>query len=146
DTQTQEFLDLMAAVNELENIGDTIETNMVVLGNQRIDTGVSISQPTRKVLTDFHQAIQKALGAAIQAVSQINREAAEVVINMKQEIANLANSAEAHQAERLVAEEPNRIPAYTIEIDIIEKQKRIYNFARRMAEKAISTADQTDNP
>ncbi|MET0088055.1 MAG: Na/Pi cotransporter family protein [Sedimenticola sp.] len=144
DTQTQEFLDLMAAINELENIGDTIETNMVVLGNQRIDTGISISQPTRKVLTDFHRAVQKALAAAIQAVSQVNREAADVVINMKQEIANLTNSAEAHQAERLVAEEPNRIPAYTIEIDILEKLKRIYNFSKRMAKTAISTAEQTE--
>ena len=49
----------------------------------------------------------------------------------------MAHSAAAHQAERLVAEEPNRIPAYTIEIDIIEKQKRIYYFAKRMA-KSVS--------
>jgi len=52
---------------------------------------------------------------------------------MKDEINQLANSAAVHQAQRLVADEPNRISAYTTEIDIIEKQKRIYYFAKRMA-------------
>ena len=37
------------------------------------------------------------------------------------------------EMKRLVAEEPNRLAAYTIEIDIIEKLKRIYYFAKRMA-------------
>ena len=60
------------------------------------------------------------------------------VIAMQQEIQNLANSAATHQATRLVAQEPNRIPTYTIEIDIIEKQKRIYYFSERMARTVLA--------
>jgi len=133
DQQTEEFLKLMEAVSDLENIGDTIETNLVELGFDRIQAGVSISAPTRQVLSGFHKVITKAFMAAVQAVSQNNPEAALVVTSMKDEINKLSNSAATHQAERLVAEEPNRIPAYTIEVDIIEKQKRIYYFAKRMA-------------
>ena len=140
DQQTQELLALMAAVGDLENIGDTIETNLVVLGNERIDAGVSISEPTRKVLNDFHKVVNKAFSLAVQAVSQSNEQVATMVIAMKDEVSELADSAAAHQAERLVAEEPNRIPAYTIEIDIIEKQKRIYYFAKRMA-KTVMTVE-----
>ena len=141
ETQTNEFLGLMEAIGALENIGDTIETNLVVLGNERIDAGVSISKPTRKVLNDFHLVIERALASAIQAVSQSNQEGAKLVIDMKDEISSLADSAATHQAARLVAEEPNRIPAYTIEIDIIEKQKRIYYFAKRMAKTVFSDED-----
>lgn len=139
DQQTEEFLKLMEAVSDLENIGDTIETNLVDLGFDRIKAGVSISAPTRKVLTGFHQVITKAFMAAVQAVSQNNEEAANVVTSMKDAITQMSNSAAAHQAARLVAEEPNRIPAYTIEMDIIEKQKRIYYFAKRMAKTVMST-------
>ena len=85
----------------------------------------------------FHKLVTKAFKAAVQAVSQSNIEVANMVTAMKDEITEMANSAAAHQAARLVAEEPNRIPAYTIEIDIIEKQKRIYYFAKRMA-KTVS--------
>ncbi len=137
--QTDEFLKMMAAISDLENIGDTIETNMVGLGNDRIDAGISISTPTRKVLTGFHNVVKKACAGAVQAISQNNREVAKLVVAMNDEISAMADSAAAHQAQRLVAEEPNRIPAYTIEIDIIEKQKRIYYFARRMAESVLAS-------
>ena len=133
ERQTGELIRLMEAVNDLENIGDVIETNLIVLGHERIDEGVSISQPTREVLSNFHVVVNRAVEAAVQAVAQKNELAARSVTSMKQEISRIADSAAAHQAQRLVAEEPNRIPAYTIEIDIIEKLKRIYYFAKRMA-------------
>jgi len=137
DAQTEEFLKLMEAINDLENIGDTVETNLVTLGNERIDAGVSISEPTREVLTGFQEVVNKAVKRAVQAVSQNSEEDAHLVVSMKDEISTLADSAATHQARRLVAEEPNRIPAYTIEIDIIEKQKRIYYFAKRMAKSVV---------
>jgi phosphate:Na+ symporter len=137
DEQTQEFLSLMEAVGDLENIGDTIETNMVSLGHERIDHGFSISEPTKEVLSGFHKVVKKAVDGAVQAVSQLNAQVAQGVIGMKHEINSMADSAAVHQASRLVAEEPNRIPAYTTEVDIIEKQKRIYYFAKRMAKTVL---------
>ncbi len=143
EAQTSQLIRLMEAVNDLENIGDVIETNLIVLGHERIDQGVSISQPTREVLTNFHVAVNRAVECAVQAVAQNNQLAARTVTAMKQEINRIAESAAAHQAQRLVAEEPNRIPTYTIEIDIIEKLKRIYYFAKRMA-KTVDTEEIVD--
>jgi len=71
-------------------------------------------------------------------VSQKDELAARGVTAMKQNISRIADSAAAHEAQRLVAAEPKRIPAYAIEIDIIEKLKRIYYFAKRMA-KTVET-------
>lgn len=45
----------------------------------------------------------------------------------------LAGNALEHQAERLVAPEPGRLEAYSLEIVLIEKLKRVYYFAKRMA-------------
>ncbi|MEW8027388.1 MAG: Na/Pi cotransporter family protein [Candidatus Thiodiazotropha sp.] len=137
DQQTEEFLALMEAVGDLENIGDTIETNMVALGHERIEHGFSISEPTKEVLSGFHKVVKKAVDGAVQSVSQLNTQVAQSVIAMKDEINKMAESAAVHQASRLVAEEPNRIAAYTTEVDIIEKQKRIYYFAKRMAKSVI---------
>ncbi len=142
DKQTAEFLKLMEAVGELENIGDSIETNLVTLGMHRMQEGVAISPPTQRVLSDLHRVVSKAVKGAVHAVSQNNEMAAESVIRMKSEINKLANSAAVHQARRLVAKEPNRIAAYTIEMDIVEKFKRIYYYAKRMAK----TVDANDSP
>ncbi|EGV19732.1 Na/Pi cotransporter family protein [Thiocapsa marina] len=143
EKQTGTLMRLMAAVNDLENIGDVVETNLIVLGRERIDAGVSISAPTRQILMGFHRIVTRSVAAAVQAVAQNNEMAARTVTSMKQEIQHIADSAAIHQAQRLVAEEPNRIPAYTIEIDIIEKLKRIYYFAKRMA-KTVET-DEDEN-
>ena len=56
---------------------------------------------------------------------------------MKADIARLTDSAAMHETRRLVAEEPNRLAAYTVEMDVIEKLKRIYYHAKRMAKDVL---------
>jgi phosphate:Na+ symporter len=140
EEQTREFMSLMAAANDLENIGDIIETDLVHLGNQRISQGVSVSDSTREVLTRLHDVVSSTAALATAAVVDKDLSSAENVISMKADINRLMTSAALHQARRLVAEEPNRLAAYTVEMDIIEKLKRIYYFAKRMA-KTVLPAD-----
>ena len=92
------------------------------------------------MLSDFHELVKAATAKAIHAVAHSDVATARDVIGMEADISRISDSAAAHQASRLVASEPKRIPAYTIEIDIIEKQKRIYYFAKRMAE-SVSLLD-----
>jgi len=56
------------------------------------------------------------------------------------EINQLALAAENHLANRLVAEEPNRLATFRIESEIIEYLKRVYYFAKRIA-KVVAEAD-----
>ena len=133
EKQTDDFVRLMEAVNDLENIGDVIEMNLVELGRRRIDKRVSVSPPTQVVLSDFHQVVMDSVDAAVRAVAEDDIHAAKSVTRMKKEITRITNSAASHEAQRLVANEPHRIEAYTIEMDIAEKLQRIFYFARRMA-------------
>ena len=137
EDQTQEFINLMAAVNDLENIGDIIETDLVHLGNQRIRQGVSISNATREILTRLHEVVASTATLATTAVMDQDQGSDSEVIATKSDINRLMTSAALHQARRLVAEEPNRLSAYTVEMDIIEKLKRIYYFAKRMAKTVM---------
>ncbi len=133
EKQTAELVGLMDAVNDLENIGDVIEMNLVELGRRRIGKGFAVSQPTQVLLSDFHQVVMDSVDAAIRAVSEDSYEAAQSVTQMKKEIMRITDSAATHEAQRLVANEPHRIEAYTVEMDIAEKLQRIYYFAKRMA-------------
>jgi len=144
ETQTREFLNLLEAANGLENIGDIIETNLVTLGLQRIEHDVTVSEKTCEVIRGFHAVVVKAVDAALTAVTQKSREAADVVVSMKAEINRLADMAAEHEARRLVAEEPNRLGAYTVEMDILGNLKRIYYFAKRMARAAVRDVDDVE--
>jgi phosphate:Na+ symporter len=137
DEQTRELLHLMSAVNDLENIGDIIETDLVLLGHKRIEQDVAISQSTRAVLENLHETITFTVELALKAVEDYDQKAAQEVIARKGDINQLMESAAMHEAKRLVAEEPNRLSAYTLEMDILEKLKRIYYFAKRMSKEVL---------
>jgi len=140
DEQTRELLHLMGAVNDLENIGDIIETDLVMLGRKRIDQDVSISQSTTVLLENVHETISLTVELARKAVVDNDQKAAQEVISRKGDITRLMESASMHEARRLVAEEPKRLAAYTLEIDILEKLKRVYYFAKRMAKAVMPEA------
>jgi phosphate:Na+ symporter len=133
EEQTRELVHLMDAANNLENIGDIVETDLAYLGNQRIQQGVSISVATQAVLKKLHNVVMATVSLAIDAVAENDPHAAQEIIAMKSDIARLTDSAAMHETRRLVAEEPNRLAAYTVEMDVIEKLKRIYYHAKRMA-------------
>jgi len=137
ENQTRALVNLMSAANDLENIGDTIETDLVYLGKEGIQAQVSISEETREVLHKLHNVVSTATELAIDAVMENDQQAAQEVIAMKADIGQLMDSAAMHQSRRLVAEEPNRLAAYTLEMDVIEKLKRIYYFAKRMAKAVV---------
>jgi phosphate:Na+ symporter len=140
-SQTEELMQLMEATNDLENIGDIIETNLVSLGRSRLDDGVHVSAATAAVLEEFHSSVSRALDMAIVAVSQKNEAAATEVVGMKGEINRLADSAAIHEARRLVAHEPGRLAAYTFEVDVLESLRRVFYFTKRMARAALPSAD-----
>jgi phosphate:Na+ symporter len=144
EDQTRVLVNLMAAANDLENIGDIIETDMVHLGNEGIDAQVTISEETREILRKLHDVVSTTTELAIDAVVENDQRAAQEVIALKGDITRLMESAAMHETQRLVAEEPNRLAAYTLEMDLIEKLKRIYYFAKRMS-KAVVPEEVSEN-
>jgi phosphate:Na+ symporter len=128
---------LMATVNDLEHIGDVIEVNLVELGEQRITQGFKISVATQKVINTVHVVVSDALKAAVRAVVEEDEGFAMRVISMKTDLDRLGEQAELHQAQRLVSEDSGKFEAYSVEVDIIEKLKRIYYHARRMAKTVV---------
>ena len=137
EQQSEEFTQLMDAVNDLESIGDLIETDLMALGEKRIDGNITISPATQDVLVSIHDRVSTTVDEALRAVIGNDQKAAQDVIAEKSEVSRLVDEAMRHQAERLMADEPNRLPTYAMETDVIEKLKRIYYFAKRMAKAVV---------
>ncbi|WP_246344903.1 Na/Pi cotransporter family protein [endosymbiont of Lamellibrachia barhami] len=140
--QTETVLNLMSTINNLENLADLIETDLVGLGYKRLEENLQISQETQRMLNHLHTQVSQAVELALQAVKLQDTNRADQVIGMKTTVQQLFDAATNHQATRLVADEPNRLQAYTLEVEIIEKLRRIYYFAKRIAKLVEeSTAD-----
>ena len=137
ERETEELIGLMEATNDLEAIGDLVETNMVALGLARAEQGLTVSAETTQVLAEFHASIVEALDLAMLALTQKNEDAARRVSKMKREVNSLERAATAHQAERLVAAEPDRVANYRLEVDVISTLKRVYYFTKRIARVSV---------
>ena len=64
------------------------------------------------------------------------------VIGMKADVNRLVEAAELHQAQRLTAEDSGKFEAYAVEMDIIEKLKRIYYHSKKMAKSVVEIAEE----
>ena len=129
----------MAEAREFPTAPETPDDGEPLVRVEALAKYFDVSPPfLNRVLQGQQRAVLKAVDSALMAVTQKNVAATEVVVSMKAEINRLADSAAMHEAKRLVAEEPNRLPAYTIEMDLLQNLKRIYYFTKRMARVVVA--------
>jgi phosphate:Na+ symporter len=140
EDQSDRITDYISTANYLENIGDTIETNLADAGAERLKHDLQISEGTLEVLGRVHEKVRWSVHQALAAVVQNDVPVATEVIDAKDDVNDLANEADTHLGQRLTAPEPNRLQAFRIESDVIENFKRIYYFAKRIA-KVVAEAD-----
>ena len=139
---TAQSRQLLSIVNDLEAIGDLIETDLVGLGLNKVEKRLTMSAGTRAMLEGLQRATVDAVSQAVDAVRNADPVAAESVITQKVQIQQLVDEGDASLARRLRADAPNRLELYAMEVSVIEKLRRIYYFGKRIAKTALPYEEQ----
>ena len=126
----------VAAANYLEGIGDVVETNLVQIGERRLETGVEFSEATQQLLRDLGEKVGWALETAAHALTTEDRAEAKSVVKAKAEVNRLSERIESQIANRLSAEDSHRVDVFRLEVEMIEALRRIYYFSKRIARLA----------
>jgi phosphate:Na+ symporter len=137
-----ELMDLIEATNNLEAIGDVIETNLILLGRDRLANDYQVSAETRSMIEDFHREVSLALDLSVAALAEANAEDARAVSAMKADINAKAAAIAEHNAQRMLSPDDNRIELYRFETDVVANLRRIYYYAKRTARVAIPPTEQ----
>ena len=66
---TDELIDLMEATNNLEAIGDLIETNLISLGRDRLAHGYVVGEESRALIERFHGMVKQALATELDELA-----------------------------------------------------------------------------
>jgi phosphate:Na+ symporter len=136
--QSDRLHNYIVIANNIESIGDIVQTNFVESGMNRLRYDLEMSESTQEVLSTLHEKVCWAIEQSMQALSDDDKKLSQKVNKAKPEINRLAVKAEIHLGQRLVASEPNRMEAFRMETEIIEYLKRIYYFAKRSNRLAFS--------
>ena len=140
ESESRQLQDLLVITDNLESVGDLIETNLVAQGMRRIEQNLTFSDQTISVLTPLYEAVGESLRDALQAVVDCDGDQAAKVIARKPEIQRLAEHSTAHLAQRLLSNAPNRMEVFRVESDVIGQLSRIYYFAKRIAKVVAADA------
>jgi phosphate:Na+ symporter len=130
---TRRAQQLMAITIHFENAGDVVDANIAALGHDRIEHGVTISEETNATLKRLFDDVCVAYTEVTRALAENDLEAAAAVVAMKQQVDRTASDATLQVAERLLADEPNRIALFRIETDLIGQYRRLFYLAKRIA-------------
>jgi phosphate:Na+ symporter len=131
--QSVQLRSYMSIANNIESIGDMIETNLVEVGRQRLKYDIQMSKPTQHILKSLHDEVCWAIEQSLKALATSDRRIAAEVKAAKPEVNQIVRRANNHLTRRLAADEPHRLVLFRIESEIVEYLKRVYYFAKRIA-------------
>jgi phosphate:Na+ symporter len=133
DAESDEHAQLVYAASEIENMSAVIGRELVSLGGIIKDVGFTASEATGALLVQLSAATRKAASAGLQAIVEKNEQAAQEVVSRRDELWKLGNEMLQQQAARLAQDDPQRLLKHRLQVDLLDKMRRIYGIAERMA-------------
>lgn len=132
DDHGDELLLLLSIANDLEAIGDLVETNLVGIGRRRLTEGVLPSAPTTRVVTALHHRIVDDLREVRDALANADPDTADRIRDATG-TDRLRRDAVSHLVHRLRSQAPNRVRSFEREMEIVGQLDRIAGLTRHCA-------------
>ncbi|MCE0495481.1 Na/Pi cotransporter family protein [Vibrio salinus] len=133
DEQSYRQIKLISTTEQLENIADLVAESLVPLAYKALKAGLWVSPVMHRSLDDIQGRVNQAMLDCVNSIRRKDENLAEQVLRAKRELNALQEEVLAHQAERLVEQNDNRLRVFRYEMEWIEQLNRIYVLSRRIA-------------
>ncbi len=127
----------ISLVNCWENIGDLLDSHVLPLGHDRLETGHAMGDATRKTLFKLHQALLQDMRLALLVTTKGDPSDVDKLLATKAPFRSLADDAESDLRSSLVGRDPERMELFRLESDLISNFKHIHHHTRRPAKLLI---------
>jgi phosphate:Na+ symporter len=132
-SETKRMEDQIEIANNLEAIGDLIETNLVAQGRQLITEKISLSADTKSAMEPLYDAVAGSLDDVLKALEAEDADLGREVVARKGKIRELAGAATDELAGELLASEGEGVSEFRIKSDIVNQIQRLFYHVRRIA-------------
>ena len=137
---------LLDVTNQLRGISDTIANNLGTLIKEWKAAQLDASDDTRAKIRAVHLQVTRALRDALTAVQERDHETAHQVIDLKRPLYDEIDELGTYLGSRLRSHDPNRVEVYRLESRVLEIERRIYYFAKRIAKTVIAEKEIAKEP
>ena len=132
DAEGKDIALFMRAVDLLESIGDVIETELVNIGYRVIDGELNASESQRKRVKHIGDRLFEAMNVMTIALKDLDQNAAQEILYMKQDIDQLLADAMEAQTDALAQSEVN-VAETRMEMNLLNSLKQIQTYIKRIA-------------
>jgi len=134
-----EAMMLTTTNTEIENIGDIIEIHMSHLAKMCSMNDISFNEEELESLRHFHGKVQETFRSAMVAVEHERHAAAQMVLDQEKEIIGGMDELVSKRQRRFLREDhtPQEMAAFTLQTDIMENLKRIYEHSKRIGKLVL---------
>ncbi|MBW2411722.1 MAG: Na/Pi cotransporter family protein, partial [Deltaproteobacteria bacterium] len=133
DAESDEHAQLVSATSEIESISAAIGRDLAPISDAFRDEGVTVSEATGALLEQLYSKTREAASAGLRAMVDKDERAAQEVVACRDELWKLGNKLLQQQAARLAEDDPQRLLKHRVQVDLLDKMRRIYGVAERMA-------------
>jgi phosphate:Na+ symporter len=133
DAEADEHARLVAATGDIENMSAAISRELAPLAQTLKEADITPSKQTSELLERLFQAIQESAHSALRALVAGDERAAQTVVANRDAILEFTSDLHRQQAARLAQDDPDRLLKHRVQLEILDKLRRIYSVAEHMA-------------
>ena len=131
--ESDELAQLVSATSEIESISAAIGRELAPVADVFREEDITASDVTGTLLEKLYEATRAAALSGLRAIVEKDERAAQDVVARRDELWTLGNELLQRQAARLAQDDPQRLLKHRVQVDLLDKMRRIYGVAERMA-------------
>jgi len=133
DIEAEEHARLVAATGEIEGLGAAISRDLAPLAQALVEAKITPSKEGADLFDRLLQATVDAAQSALHAVVERDQQAAQTVVAARGAILALSADLQRQQALRLAEDDPNRLAKHRVQVEILDRLRRVYSVSEHMA-------------
>ncbi|MFO1311841.1 MAG: Na/Pi cotransporter family protein [Burkholderiales bacterium] len=133
DGEAEEHARLVAATGEIESMSAAISRELAPLAQDLYAAESAASKGSTDLLHRLLQTVREAAQVALRALVERDQQAAQAVVAKRIEILDLSANLQRQQAARLAEDDPNRLAMLRVQLETMDKLRRIYSVSEHMA-------------
>jgi len=138
DKLSKRQIKLISITDQLESVADTVVDVMLPLAYKALNADVVISETMKKTLDEVQEKVDQSMLDCVNAIRRGDDTLAQQVLHAKRELNSLLDAVLAHQAARLVDQDPERLRIFRYEMEWVGSLKRIYTLTKRIAKLQLT--------
>lgn len=137
DESSHELKALMSATINIESLADVIESELSEICKKYIDYDLHESDASLALFIDFSQTVGDTFDKLVRAIKNDDENAAAEVITVKEHIRHAVDEILKNQASRISVETNKDLLLVRLELELVDKLRRIYTLTKRVAREFI---------